>query len=181
MHPLLVKTWLAPADIFAAQSRILARVLAGVSTRVLARVGSGLREVSRSPRPGASTMDSPAEAGGKPENSTPRRASEIDLQVASRLRARRQELGVTQQMLAAAVGLSYQQVQKYETAVNRIGAGRLFCLAQALGVRPSYFFAGLSNGQTQEDRAVTALRGEGTPPVKAEVRRAIIYLLDSLE
>lgn len=67
-------------------------------------------------------------------------ARTIDRHVAARLRARRREIGLTQQMLGRRVGLSYQQIQKYERAINRIGAGRLFSLAQALGVEPEYFF-----------------------------------------
>ncbi len=108
-------------------------------------------------------------------------AREIDQHVADRLRMRRLELNITQQMLARAVGLSYQQIQKYETAVNRIGAGRMFCIARALGVRPSYFFAGLGNGETLEDRSIAALRGEGSPPLSPALRKAVFYLIDSLE
>lgn len=88
---------------------------------------------------------------------------------------------MTQQMLAEAVGLSYQQIQKYETAVNRIGAGRLFCVAQALGVRQSYFFAGLNTGKTLEENAITALRGESDQPLDPAVRQAVFQLLDSME
>lgn len=108
-------------------------------------------------------------------------AREIDRHVAGRLRKCRLELGITQQMLARAVGLSYQQIQKYETAVNRIGAGRLFCVAKALGVRQSYFFAGLDNDKTLEELAITALRGESALPLEPAVRRAIFRLLDSLD
>lgn len=112
---------------------------------------------------------------------SPQAAREIDQHVASRLRQRRLELKITQQVLAQAVGLSYQQIQKYETAVNRIGAGRLFCIAQALGVRQSYFFAGLGNNETLEERAIATLRGEGARPLKPAVQRAIFQLLDSLD
>lgn len=108
-------------------------------------------------------------------------AREVDRHVAGRLRKRRLELGITQQMLARAVGLSYQQIQKYETAVNRIGAGRLFCVAKALGVRQSYFFAGLDSDKTLEELAITALRGESALPLEPAVRRAIFRLLDSLD
>jgi transcriptional regulator with XRE-family HTH domain len=116
-----------------------------------------------------------------PDSSRPLQAQDIDHHVADRLRRRRVELGLTQQQLAGAVGLSYQQIQKYETAVNRIGAGRLFCIALALEVRTSYFFAGLSEGQLLEDRAIDALRGGGSPPLKPAVRAALLNLLDSLE
>lgn len=106
---------------------------------------------------------------------------DIDRHVANLMRQRRKELGITQQMLARTVDLSYQQIQKYETGVNRIGAGRLFCIAQALGVRTSFFFAGLTNGRSLEDKAIAVLRGESSPPLKPAVRRALLFLLDSLD
>ncbi len=126
-------------------------------------------------------MNNPERPADVSDPSSRQAARDIDCHVASRMRARRKELGITQQMLARAVDLSYQQIQKYETAVNRIGAGRLFCIAQALGVRPSYFFADINNGRTLEDKALTALRGEGPRPLKPAVRRAFFCLLDSLD
>ena len=67
----------------------------------------------------------------------------IDRYVASRLRLRRREAGVTQDMLADAVGVSFQQVQKYEEGTDRITAGALYQLAIKLEV-PVHFFEGLS-------------------------------------
>lgn len=67
----------------------------------------------------------------------------IDLHVGSRLRYRRMHLGMSQETLAAAVGLRFQQIQKYEKGQNRIGAGRLFRLAKALRVPLDYFFEDL--------------------------------------
>jgi transcriptional regulator with XRE-family HTH domain len=68
----------------------------------------------------------------------------IDQHVGERIRARRAELGLTQEQLAQALQVSYQQVQKYETGANRISAGRIFEIARKLGVDVSYFFEGLS-------------------------------------
>ena len=68
----------------------------------------------------------------------------IDRHVASRLRLRRRETGITQDMLADAVGVSFQQVQKYEEGTNRISAGALYQLAITLEVPVQYFFDGLS-------------------------------------
>ena len=68
----------------------------------------------------------------------------IDRYVASRLRLRRREAGVTQDMLADAVGVSFQQVQKYEEGTDRITAGALYQLATKLEVPVQYFFEGLS-------------------------------------
>lgn len=126
-------------------------------------------------------MNNPSQPAAAIDPISSQAARDIDRHVANRLRQRRKELGITQQMLARAVDLSYQQIQKYETAVNRIGAGRLFCIGQALGVRPSYFYADLNNGRSLEDKAVAALRGEGSPPLKPAVRRALFCLLDSLD
>ena len=58
----------------------------------------------------------------------------LDKVVGRRMRARRRQLGLSQQALGDALGLSYQQVQKYEQGVSRIGAGRLQQLAEILNV-----------------------------------------------
>jgi transcriptional regulator with XRE-family HTH domain len=67
----------------------------------------------------------------------------IDQHVGSRLRYRRLNLGMSQEALAEAVGLRFQQIQKYEKGQNRIGASRLYRLAVALKVPLEYFFEGL--------------------------------------
>lgn len=59
-----------------------------------------------------------------------------------RVRERRTELGVSQERLAAELGLTFQQVQKYERAANRISASRLYHMAKILDVKPPYFFEG---------------------------------------
>ena len=64
----------------------------------------------------------------------------IDIHVGSRVYLRRNLLGLTQETLAKAVGVTYQQLQKYERAVNRISASRLFNLSRALDVPVSFFF-----------------------------------------
>jgi transcriptional regulator with XRE-family HTH domain len=63
-----------------------------------------------------------------------------DKVVGRRMRARRRQLGLSQQALGDALGLSYQQVQKYEQGVSRIGAGRLQQIAEILNVPVSVFF-----------------------------------------
>lgn len=65
---------------------------------------------------------------------------EVDLMVARRIRVRRKSLGITQVELSNALGVTYQQVQKYERAGNRISAGRLWRLSKILGVSIGYFF-----------------------------------------
>jgi len=71
-------------------------------------------------------------------------ANEIDLYLGKRLRHRRRLMGFTQHQLAVAVGVRFQQIQKYECGANRISAARLWQLAEALTVPISYFYDGLS-------------------------------------
>jgi transcriptional regulator with XRE-family HTH domain len=91
----------------------------------------------------------------------------IDQHVGERIRARRAELGLTQEQLAEALHVSYQQVQKYETGANRISAGRIFEIARKLSVEVSYFFDGLT----------LEVRGEPPPLEHGGRQRAAIELV----
>ena len=71
-------------------------------------------------------------------------AMSIDLHVGQRIRELRTMKGLSQQQLARLIGVTYQQAHKYERGLNRISAGRLFHIAQALVVQPSWFFEGLA-------------------------------------
>ena len=82
--------------------------------------------------------DGPADRGS-------RRANPIDVHVGSRVRLRRMLLGISQEKLGERLGLTFQQVQKYEKGVNRIGASRLFDLARVLGVSIEYFYEDAPN------------------------------------
>src|SRR6202012_991746 len=76
-----------------------------------------------------------------------------DKHVGSRVRMRRMMLAMSQEKLGDALGLTFQQVQKYEKGTNRIGASRLQQIAQILQVQVSFFFEGapnLSNGPRQD-------------------------------
>lgn len=75
------------------------------------------------------------------------RASAVDRHVGMRIRERRLMLGLSQQQLADAVGVTYQQAHKYERGLNRIAAGRLFEISQVLGVPISWFFDGMGPGR----------------------------------
>jgi len=68
------------------------------------------------------------------------RPSPIDVHVGSRIRLRRTLLGLSQERLGDALGLTFQQIQKYERGVNRVGASRLFDLSRVLDVPISFFF-----------------------------------------
>jgi transcriptional regulator with XRE-family HTH domain len=76
------------------------------------------------------------ESGGDKES----RPSPIDVHVGSRIRLRRTLMGLSQERLGEALGLTFQQVQKYERGVNRVGASRLFDLSRVLDVPISFFF-----------------------------------------
>jgi transcriptional regulator with XRE-family HTH domain len=71
----------------------------------------------------------------------------IDRHVGSRVKMRRTLLGISQEKLAGALGISFQQVQKYEKGTNRIGASRLQDIAKFLQVEPSYLFEGAPGGE----------------------------------
>lgn len=68
----------------------------------------------------------------------------VDVYVGSRIRMRRNILAMSQESLANAIELTFQQVQKYEKGVNRVGASRLQQIASVLQVQPSFFFEGVS-------------------------------------
>lgn len=68
------------------------------------------------------------------------RTNPVDIHVGSRVRMRRTLLGLSQERLGDALGLTFQQVQKYERGMNRIGASRLYDLARILDVPVSFFF-----------------------------------------
>jgi transcriptional regulator with XRE-family HTH domain len=82
-------------------------------------------------------------------------ANPVDVQVGSRVRLRRMLIGMSQERLGELLGLTFQQVQKYEKGLNRIGAGRLFDIARILGVSIDYFYEGLmgaaNRGNSESD------------------------------
>ena len=81
----------------------------------------------------------------------------IDLHVGSRVRMRRSLLGMSQERLAAELGVTFQQVQKYERGSNRIGASRLWDLAQVLGVSVDFFYQDIdANVSDQSPRKIYA-------------------------
>lgn len=78
---------------------------------------------------------------------TDRVADEADAHIGRRIRERRLMLGLSQQQLAQTIGVTYQQAHKYETGVNRVSAGRLYRIAEALGVPVSWFYEGLGGAR----------------------------------
>lgn len=87
----------------------------------------------------------------------------VDVHVGKRVRHRRWMVGMTQQQLGDTVGIKFQQIQKYETGMNRISASRLWDISQALGVSISFFFDGFDEAQgvpVPRDLVVESQKGD---------------------
>jgi transcriptional regulator with XRE-family HTH domain len=82
-----------------------------------------------------------------------RRPNPVDLHVGARIRMRRKILGVSQERLAEALGLTFQQVQKYERGANRVSASKLYEIARTLQSSVAYFFEGLGDPSGQQGLA----------------------------
>jgi transcriptional regulator with XRE-family HTH domain len=85
--------------------------------------------------------------------STTKSASAADIDVGRRIRARRIAQGMSQTELGNRLGVTFQQVQKYEKGINRVGAGRLVRVAEALEVPVAFFFAG-TDGDSVDTRTL---------------------------
>ena len=84
---------------------------------------------------------------------------QVDVHVGKRIRHRRWMNGTTQHQLAEKVGIKFQQIQKYETGMNRVSASRLWDIAHSLGVPVAFFFEGLDGTQV----ATSATAGSDMP------------------
>ncbi len=84
----------------------------------------------------------------------------VDVHVGKRIRHRRWMNGTTQQQLAEKVGIKFQQIQKYETGMNRVSASRLWDIASALGVSIDFFFEGLDAATASEAAAAADMPGD---------------------
>jgi transcriptional regulator with XRE-family HTH domain len=85
----------------------------------------------------------------------------VDVHVGKRVRHRRWMVGMTQQQLGDIVGIKFQQIQKYETGMNRVSASRLWDIAQALDVSISFFFEGFDDDAVRPNHATTDLPERG--------------------
>jgi transcriptional regulator with XRE-family HTH domain len=111
-----------------------------------------------------------------------------DVEVGQRIRARRMAKGMSQTELGSLLGVTFQQVQKYEKGVNRVGAGRLVRVAEALDVSVSFFF-GVTDAGGKDTReilgfldtsyALRLLRAFSRIP-HGEVQRAVVDLVESI-
>lgn len=91
----------------------------------------------------------------------------IDLHVGSRIRLRRKVLGVSQESLAADLGLTFQQIQKYERGTNRVSASKLYEIARSLQTTTSYFFDGFADPHS----------GKAQSPEYVEEKAAVDFLM----
>ncbi len=98
-----------------------------------------------------------------------RRASDVDDHVGRRIRQRRNALGMSQEKLAAAVGISFQQIGKYEVGTDRVMSSRLWNIAKALEVDVGYFFEGIQK-RAGRVRKPSARRPAGAKTVRRKGR-----------
>src|SRR5215212_8586427 len=80
-----------------------------------------------------------------PDKDQDRMPNPVDLHVGARIRMRRKILGVSQEKLADDLGLTFQQVQKYERGANRVSASKLYEIARSLQTPVAFFFEGLND------------------------------------
>jgi transcriptional regulator with XRE-family HTH domain len=123
----------------------------------------------------------------KPTKLNPRSAGNADIEMGRRISLRRVEIGLSQSELGEKLGVSFQQVQKYEKGVNRVGASRLQQIAEALGVDVTFFYEGNSKPEREVDsllildssftlrllRAYTAVENQA-------VQRQFVSLIESI-
>ncbi len=104
----------------------------------------------------------------------------IDVYVGARVRAKRTLLGLSQMALGDAIGLTFQQVQKYEKGANRIGASRLYDLSQLLGVDIAYFFDEMDQATQKESPAQISRRKAKASPKKPTSGQDPLYERETL-
>ena len=116
--------------------------------------------------------------------------NDADRHIGSQIKARRNAIGMSQEKLGEMLGLTFQQVQKYEKGMNRVGAGRLLDIGTILQVPVTYFYEGLSTDRlkvSSEDKEASLLLAttEGQRLIKAfsmiespQLRRKLVDLIE---
>lgn len=100
------------------------------------------------------------------------RINEIDYYIGNRLKLRRIMVGLTQEKLAEALGITAQQVQKYENGINRMGGSRLLQASQILQIPVQFFFEGLEDLEVKEESAydnISLSQHEVSSPLSSEI------------
>ena len=115
-----------------------------------------------------------------------RELKEIDIRIGQKIAERRAQLGMTQTQVADRIGTTFQQVQKYEKAQDRVAASRLYRLHEVLEVPVSYFFvpplvesAGLDTDFTYDPGFVEWVRHY--PRISVNLRKSMLTVLKSME
>jgi transcriptional regulator with XRE-family HTH domain len=112
------------------------------------------------------------------------RAQDVDRHVAARMRERRIMLGLSQQQVAEVIGVTYQQVHKYERGINRVPARQLYGIAQMLGVEVNYFYDGLQTSvafmPSAQQRMLIDLAHNYSNITVSKLRAAIVALARAL-
>lgn len=117
-----------------------------------------------------------------------RESTSVDAYVGRRMKDKREEKGLSQETLAKDLGISFQQVQKYERGFNRVGASRLLQIANILEVPIEYFFDGLQAKNKEYQSDIAALLSiDGCIPLlelyasfSAKLRKNVLLLLRTL-
>lgn len=111
----------------------------------------------------------------------------VDVHVGQRLRVRRSLLGMSQEKLAEAIGLTFQQIQKYERGTNRVSAGRLYQFSKILGVPIAYFYEQFGEAFSHGKVAPYGLSDqgqdnfEGPPPVESEFEEDVMKKRETID
>jgi transcriptional regulator with XRE-family HTH domain len=113
-------------------------------------------------------VSSPVRANMKKNAFPVRKPNDVDAHVGSRLRQRRMLLGISQEQLAEMLGLTFQQVQKYERGTNRVSASRLFQLARALDTPITWFFDEMESDRGAEREKTASELQDGDPMSRRE-------------
>lgn len=110
-----------------------------------------------------------------------KRPNPTDVYVGSRVRMRRKMLGLSQEKLGEKLGITFQQIQKYEKGTNRVGASRLQAMATALEVPVSYFFpdAVASQGDGLQEEGATFMMDFLSTTEGLELSRAFVRIRDA--
>ena len=102
----------------------------------------------------------------------------VDIHVGQRVRVRRKMLGLSQTQLGKELGVTFQQVQKYERGTNRIGSSRLFRIATALDVPVSYFFEGAESEMADGTPALDGVDGDAFEKQETQELVEAYYRID---
>ncbi|TVQ58261.1 MAG: XRE family transcriptional regulator [Rhodobacteraceae bacterium] len=121
----------------------------------------------------------------------PKSPDPIDVHVGARLRFRRMAIGMSQEALGERLGVTFQQIQKYEKGLNRIGAARLYMMGRVMNVPVAYFFEDLPESGCADDPAASPIAFLSTPEglqlnlafariADADTRRKVVELVRAL-